>query len=75
MQLDYLESLLSDAHKALPEAIAIGKWLTELPQQNVDAMVKQVHSVISGELDGRLATQYALYILCAQEVTQESIWF
>lgn len=68
MKLDSLASLLSEAHWALPQAISIGKWLKELPQQSVDDMVKRVHTAVEGEVDGRLATQYALYILCAQKV-------
>lgn len=46
VQLNSLNSLLSEAHRALPEAISIGKWLIELPQQSIDDMVKKVHTTV-----------------------------
>ena len=60
--------MLSAAYKALPDAIAIGKWLTSVPQADVYSMVDEVKQVMEGRLDGRLAMQYAMYVMCAKKV-------
>lgn len=68
IKVDKLDSILSNAHWALPEAIAIGHWLSALEEDDIHAMVDKVQDVFGGRLDGRLAMQYALYTLCAQRV-------
>ena len=60
--------MLSTAYRALPDAIAIGKWLSSLPQADVYSMVDKVQEVMEGRLDGRLAMQYAMYVLCTKKV-------
>ena len=68
VRVDTLDAMLSEAHRALPEAVAIGKWLVQLPQSHLYEMVEKVQEVMLGKLDGRLAMQYAIYIVCSQEV-------
>lgn len=63
-----LDSMLAEAYMAIPEAISIGKWLTLLPQKDIYEMVQKVQEVLGGKLEGRLAVQYAINILCAQQV-------
>ena len=63
-----LDSMLAGACMALPEAISIGKWLTLLPQEEIYEMVQKVQDVMGGKLEGRLAIQYSMIILCAQQV-------
>lgn len=60
--------MLAEAYMALPDAISIGKWLTLLPQEDIYEMVQNVQEVMGGKLEGRLAIQYAMSILCAQQV-------
>lgn len=69
VRVDVLDNILSQAHEALPEAISIGHWLTTLPEEHLYDMVERIKNVIGGTTDGRLVMQYALYTLCAQEVT------
>lgn len=63
-----LDAMLGEAYMAIPEAISVGKWLSLLPQSDIYEMVDKVQEVIGGRLEGRLAIQYAMTILCAQEV-------
>ena len=63
-----LDSMLAEAYMAIPEAISIGKWLTLLSQSDIYEMVQLVQEVMGGQLEGRLAIQYAMSILCAQQV-------
>ena len=63
-----LDSMLAEAYMAIPEAISIGKWLTLLTQADIYEMVEKLQEVMGGQLEGRLAIQYAMSILCAQQV-------
>ena len=66
-----LDAMLGEAYMAISEAISIGKWLTLLPQSDIlyeNLMVDKVQEVMGGHVEGRLAIQYAMTILCAQEV-------
>ena len=62
MRVDTLDTIL------LPEAISIGYWLKNLPQNLLYETVENVQESVEGKMDGRLAMQYALYLLCAKEV-------
>ena len=66
--MDKLDKILTNAHCSLPDAVSIGHKLTTLEQKTIHEKVEKVQDVLGGRLDGRLAMQYALYTLCAQEV-------
>ncbi len=68
VRVDVLDNVLLEAHRALPEAISIGHWLTTLPEEHLYKMVERIQRVTGEKLDGRLVMQYTLYTLCAQEV-------
>ncbi len=61
MRVDTLDTILAEAHRALPEAISIGYWLKNLPQNLLYETVEKVQESVEGKMDGRLAMQYALY--------------
>ena len=67
IRVDTLDVMLSDAHKALPQAVALGNWLKSLSQTELHNIVQDVQETLGGKMDGRLALQYALTILCAKE--------
>lgn len=68
IRVDTLDSMLSDAHKVLPEVIQVGNWLKRLPDTKLYAMIDKMKEAVGGHMDERLALQYALYTLCAQKV-------
>ena len=68
IRVNSLNDILANAHRALPEAVSIGHWLENVSEETVYEMVDRVQSAVGGRMDGRLAMQYALYTLCAQEV-------
>ena len=68
IRVNALNDILTNAHRALPEAVSIGHWLENVSEETVYEMVDRVQGAVGGRMDGRLAMQYALYTLCAQEV-------
>ena len=71
IRVDTLDAMLSEAHRALPEAIGIGHWLKSVPQSELHDMVNKIQEEVKGGMDGRLALQYAVYTLCAMQVCKD----
>ena len=46
IRVDTLDSMLSDAHKALPEVIQIGNWLKRLPDTKLYAMINKMKGAV-----------------------------
>ena len=74
---DTLESLLDSAPAAIPEALQVGRFLGEVPAEDVYALVTELNDALGRELTyGWLVMQYALtIILCAQQVVHLSVSF
>ena len=68
VELRVLHHLLQDAPAAFPKLLAVGKWLEGVDEDTVCNMRDSVLRSAGGKLESRLATQYALTILCAQKV-------
>lgn len=68
VELRVLHHLLQDAPAAFPKLLAVGKWLERVDEDTVFNMRDSVLRSTGGKLESRLATQYALTILCAQKV-------
>lgn len=68
IRVDTLDSMLSNAHRALPEVVSIGNWLKHLPESKLYDMVDKIKEALGGRMDERLTLQYALYTLCAKKV-------
>ena len=68
VELRVLPHLLQDAPAAFPKLLAVGKWLEGVDEDTVCSMRDSVLRSAGGKLESRLATQYALTILCAQKV-------
>ena len=67
--LDVLEELLHFAPAAIPEALQIGHYLDVVESDDVYALVTRINNALGEELtDGRLIMQYAISILCMQQV-------
>ena len=63
-----LHHLVQDAPAAFPKLLAVGKWLEGVDEDTVFNMQDSVLRSTGRKLESRLATQYALTILCAQKV-------
>ena len=63
-----LPHLLQNAPAAFPKLLAVGKWLEGVDEDTVCNMRDSVLRSAGGKLESRLATQYALTILCALKV-------
>ena len=61
IQVNALNDILANTHRALPEAVSIGHWLENVSEETVYEMVDRVQSAVGGRMYGRLAMQYALY--------------
>lgn len=44
IRVDTLDSMLSTAHRALPEVVSIGNWLKNLPESKLYDMVEKIRS-------------------------------
>ena len=60
--------MLKQAPSAFPKLLSLGKWLDNIKEEDVYAMRQRVQDRVEGALDSRLATQYAMTIVCAQKV-------
>ena len=65
IRVDSLDEILSESHRALPDVVSIGNWLKNLSESEVYDMVGKIQEELGGNMDGRLALQYAVYTLCA----------
>lgn len=65
---DLLGEVLKDAPAAIPEVLKVGTAIVNLDSDTLQSMCDSVSNVIGG-LDGRLAMQYSLLILCTQMVS------
>ena len=68
---DILDELLRKACAALPQAIVIGSTLMGLSAEIFKQVASQIESTLTTDcftIDSRLEMQYAISIVCAQEV-------
>lgn len=70
--VDTLDNLLKDAPSALPEIIQIGKYMKNMTTNYIYKVVKKIEEVTRRGIDGRLVMQYALCIVCTQEVNNDN---
>ncbi len=68
VELRILDRLLARAPAAFPQLLSVVKWLEGVENDKVRSMRERVQESVGQQLDSRLATQYALSILCAQKV-------
>ena len=68
VELRVLDHLLARAPAAFPQLLSVGKWLEGVKNSEVRALCEDIRENVGRQLDSRLATQYALTILCAQKV-------
>lgn len=69
VELRILEEMIKKAPAAFPKILSLGKWLDKITDTDVAVMRQQVLDKVGGMLDSRLATQYALTIMCAEKVS------
>ena len=71
VSVDILDELLRKACAALPQAIVIGSTLMGLSGEIFKQVASQIESTLTTDgftIDSRLEMQYAISIVCAQEV-------
>lgn len=68
--IDTLDKLVRNAASALPQAIHIGHSLVDsCDNDRVYQAVSRIERILgNSSIDGRLAMQYALSLVCAEEV-------
>ena len=68
--IDTLDKIVRNAASALPQAIHIGHSLVDSCDiDRVYQAVSRIETILgSSSIDGRLAMQYALSLVCAEEV-------
>ena len=69
VELRVLDKTLKLAPSAFPKLLEVGKWLDGIGDDVVSEMRQKVQEQVDGGLVSRLATQYTLGIMVAQEVS------
>lgn len=66
---DVLHDLLNNAHAAIPSALKVGQRLAKIDKTTIESLSSKIDEMLNEyKKDSRLTTQYAVSILCAQEV-------
>ena len=63
-----LSEVLQDAPAAFPLLLSVGRKLEQLEVSQLKELQERVAMIVVDKVDSRLATQYAISVLCAQEV-------
>ncbi len=68
VELRTFDQLIQRASSAFPKLLSIGNWLEGIDNDTVHGFSERIREVVDGHMDSRLATQYALTIMCVQKV-------
>ena len=66
---DVLSNLLNQAHATIPCALKVGRKMAKVDKTTIETVSSNIDELLKEyKKDNRLSTQYAVSILCAQEV-------
>ena len=65
---DVLDALISNASATLPQLVQIGSCIKLTDAKSLQPTVEKIQSLLGGRIDGRLAMQYAVSLICVDKV-------